>query len=256
MHKETPFVFPDRFCELESLVNVVSENEFGPVRPAGIDACRIGGADHHDFRAGACRFGRISSRNRVVTGADRCHAGGALFVRGYLFVTSQEVLYDFIDAQGLLVAGMAIHYISLAHLYGGFIMAFGLLTRVAALVQVPILASAVFLVHLDEGLFSSGQSFELAMLVLFLLLVICAFGPGKLSLDYSIEAALMRNEGPLGRLLVLIDRREAGDFEGVSELLTELGLDWPDLERAELEAVTWTDGLSDVDTQSGSVTSQ
>ena len=63
-------------------------------------------------------------------------------------------------------------------------MMMGLLTRLAALVQIPVLTGAVFVVHLREGLASPEQSLELAGLVLFLLLVVFAFGPGKLSLDY------------------------------------------------------------------------
>ena len=65
-------------------------------------------------------------------------------------------------------------------------LALGLLTRLAAMIQIPILTGAVFVIHLREGLVSPEQSLELAALVLFLLLIVFAFGPGKWSLDYKI----------------------------------------------------------------------
>ncbi|QXD15956.1 DoxX family protein [Rhodocaloribacter litoris] len=113
----------------------------------------------------------------------RIFLGIALFVRGYLFMTNQTLLQDFIEESGLLLGGTIIHYITLAHLYGGFIMALGLMTRIAALVQIPVLIGAVY-VHLTEGLLAQGQSLELSVLVLFLLLIIFVYGPGRLSLDY------------------------------------------------------------------------
>ena len=56
-------------------------------------------------------------------------------------------------------------------------------SRLAALLQVPILAGAVFLVHLGQGLMTAGQGFELAALTLFLLMLYAVFGPGHMSLD-------------------------------------------------------------------------
>ena len=66
---------------------------------------------------------------------------------------------------------------------GGAFLAVGLYTRIAALVQVPILAGAVFLVHWHDGLLSADQSLEFSALVLFLLVLVCAFGSGRWSLD-------------------------------------------------------------------------
>ena len=125
----------------------------------------------------------------------RIFLGAALFIRGYLFMSDQTLLQEFIGQRGLLVAGFVIHFVTLAHLYGGFIMTFGLMTRLSALVQIPVLMGAVYLhhsslqttmvyLHLTEGLLAQGQSLELSVLVLFLLLVIYFYGPGRLSLDY------------------------------------------------------------------------
>lgn len=60
----------------------------------------------------------------------------------------------------------------IAHLCGGAFLAIGLLTRLSALLQIPVLAGAVFLIHWHEGLFSLGQSLEFSSLVLFLLILL------------------------------------------------------------------------------------
>ncbi len=81
---------------------------------------------------------------------------------------------------------MLVHYITIAHLVGGLMLAAKLFTRLAALVQIPILIGAVFFVHIEEGLFAPGQSLKLAALVLFLLILVAVFGPGHFSLDYVL----------------------------------------------------------------------
>ena len=114
-------------------------------------------------------------------------------IRGiYLLLdpSSIEVFLDETSTPGLL------QYITFGHIIGGLMMALGLLTRLGVLIQIPILTGAVFVVHLREGLVSPEQSLELSGLVLFLLLVFFAFGPGKWSLDYKIFGGMFQAEGP------------------------------------------------------------
>ncbi|MCR9092877.1 MAG: HDOD domain-containing protein [bacterium] len=70
----------------------------------------------------------------------------------------------------------------------------------------------------------------------------------KLALEYSIEKALLRREGPVGELLALVECREEQDSVGIAENLAKLGLDWPDLERAALETIGWNQELSGLQT--------
>ena len=116
----------------------------------------------------------------------RVFLGFALFIRGLIFISDQEALMSLILAGGMEWAfpTALIHYITLAHLGGGLMLLFGLLTRLAALVQIPILFGAVFFIHWQEGLFAAGQSLELAALVLFLLVLVFLAGPGDLSMDH------------------------------------------------------------------------
>lgn len=119
----------------------------------------------------------------------RIYLGIGLFVRGWwFFVLNASELTDLVGemADTTFVSATLVHYVALAHFGGGLLMALGLLTRVAALVQIPVLIGAVFFVHLGEGLLASGQSLEFSALVLFLLVVIFFHGSGRLSLDYYL----------------------------------------------------------------------
>src|SRR5205814_3222940 len=80
--------------------------------------------------------------------------------------------------------GAVAHYVIPVHLVGGLLLAIGLLTRLAALAQMPILIGAVFYHWMPQVLvFEQRQSFEFATLVLFLLVLIFVYGAGRLSVD-------------------------------------------------------------------------
>ena len=72
--------------------------------------------------------------------------------------------------------------IGIVHLVGGALLFLGFFSRIGALVQLPILFSAVFFVHEHTQLMMGGQSLELAILVLFLLCIYLIFGSGPLTI--------------------------------------------------------------------------
>jgi putative oxidoreductase len=86
-------------------------------------------------------------------------------------------------------------YLVAAQLGGGALLVIGLWTRLAALLQVPIMASAVFLVHFPQGFFLRGiivdaakdqavaGGYEYALLVLAATLAVALLGGGELSVD-------------------------------------------------------------------------
>ena len=80
-------------------------------------------------------------------------------------------------------------------------MAIGLLTRIAALVQIPILLGAVFLVHFQGGLFAASKSFAFFVLVLFLLVLVFLYGSGRWSADYYIDRQQSQKEAEYMALL-------------------------------------------------------
>ncbi|MDP2136346.1 MAG: DoxX family protein [Candidatus Didemnitutus sp.] len=127
----------------------------------------------------------------------RIYLGVGLFVRGVLMFTSSrsDQITDMLQRSGQpwLLSVALLHYVAVAHFVGGILLIAGLLTRLAAGVQVPILAGAVFLIHRHEGLLSAGQSLEFSALVLVLLTVILAAGPGPLSVDGENKMELSAN---------------------------------------------------------------
>lgn len=118
----------------------------------------------------------------------RIYLGLGLFARGLLLITNTSTGYfvDLLQRAGhpWLITGAMLHYVMLAHFIGGALLTIGFLTRLAALVQIPILAGAVFFVHRQDGLFALGQSLEFSALVLFLLVIVAIAGAGKYSLDH------------------------------------------------------------------------
>jgi uncharacterized membrane protein YphA (DoxX/SURF4 family) len=118
----------------------------------------------------------------------RIYLGLALFVRGALFVARPEILLGMIQSSGGWFWPAAIgHYVAGAHIVGGLLLAAGFYTRLAALVQIPILLAAVFIAHWGEGLLGRGQALELAGLVLIMLVVFAFFGAGPLSFDHRLR---------------------------------------------------------------------
>ena len=126
----------------------------------------------------------INEHRTVALDLVRVYLGIGLFVRGVLFAYESQGVGALVDLSAFSFASAALaHYVTFAHLVGGLLLAAGLLTRLAALVQIPILAGAVFLVHLEQGLLSANQSLEFSALVFVLLLIVFVFGPGEWSAD-------------------------------------------------------------------------
>jgi uncharacterized membrane protein YphA (DoxX/SURF4 family) len=132
------------------------------------------------------------SRRELWLDCVRVYLGIGLLVRGMMLFSPQpQALVADLSTSGApwaLSAGV-LHYVMVAHLVGGVLLAVGLLTRLAALVQVPVVAGAVFFVHWNDGLLSLGQSLEFSALVLFLLCVFTVSGAGRLSLDHIVFGA-------------------------------------------------------------------
>lgn len=140
----------------------------------------------------------------------RIYLGIGLFVRGALFVGDVGLSVEELMGGAAPSFGSAalMHYVTLAHLVGGIFLALGLLTRLAAAVQVPILFGAVFIIHFRDGLLTADQSLEFSALVLFLLLVLAVFGAGRWSADHYL---FVRDEPSE------LDKRVARIFETARE---------------------------------------
>jgi putative oxidoreductase len=114
----------------------------------------------------------------------RVFLGVALFIRGIILASDPAIITTLAGEDKIY---WWYSYITIAHIIGGLSLSIGLLTRLGSLLQIPVLFGAVFLVHLKQGLLSVGQSLELSVLVLVLLIIHFAFGGGMLSVDNVIR---------------------------------------------------------------------
>src|SRR5258708_5763472 len=98
----------------------------------------------------------------------RIYLGIGLMVKAVYFMTHSEYLLEIMQTNGSLwfAPALVAHYIVFAHLCGGLCLALGLLTRVAAVIQLPILLAALFYIHLPRMVTSvaSRESLEFAAL--------------------------------------------------------------------------------------------
>lgn len=125
-------------------------------------------------------FNYFDERKTLAYPFIRIFLGLALFIRGFLFMIEPSTVTRIAgNEQNFYLFA----YVVIGHLLGGFLLAIGYFTRFAALIQIPILLGAVFVIHMKQGLLSSGQSLELSVLVLFLLITFFLFGAGSLSID-------------------------------------------------------------------------
>ncbi len=118
----------------------------------------------------------------------RMYLGVALFLRGVVFISDADSFMALLgsDSGSFLQSAFLVHYVALGHVFGGFMMATGLLSRVAALVQIPILVGAVAVSQAQGGLIAGMQGFEISALTLFLLVLILLYGSGEWSSDHYL----------------------------------------------------------------------
>ncbi len=112
----------------------------------------------------------------------RIFLGTALFARGYVLLGNPDAMLELAGDDTYFIW---FSYITIGHLIGGLLIAVGLFTRIGSLFQIPILAGAAFVVH-EKSLVMGGQSLELAIMVLFLLIVCFVFGSGTYALGKKL----------------------------------------------------------------------
>ena len=142
-------------------------------------------------------------------------AWGALILRvvlGVIFIMHAYLGYAVVTPKGMtaLLARMGIPsalllvlawYIVIAHAAGGVLMIVGLWTRLAALLNIPIMFGAVAMLHYAQGFFMKGvivdaaagraivAGYEFPLLVLACTVAVALIGAGPLSVDHQRRAA-------------------------------------------------------------------
>jgi len=118
--------------------------------------------------------------------------GLIIFGKGISFISDTSVLQNLITQNNVfgfsgMMISVGIHVVALAHLVGGILITLGLVTRFAAVIQIPILLFAVFFVNLTSGFSAPNSELWLSVLVLFLLIMFWVVGSGPLSVDEGLK---------------------------------------------------------------------
>lgn len=115
----------------------------------------------------------------------RIGLGVFLFSKGLYFMNNSLILADLIQPLKNYVGEIILlHYVVPAHIIGGILIVFGLLTRWALIAQIPVLIGAVLInilgeMHVGNMLISS--------IVLLLSIFFALYGSGKHSADYYFK---------------------------------------------------------------------
>lgn len=115
----------------------------------------------------------------------RIGLGIFLLIKGVLFIGESEQLSEL--AKPLQSFGgfmILIHYVAPAHLIGGILIIFGLLTRWSAIAQLPILLGAIAVNFIGP---MNGSNLLSAVLITVLCLFFAVYGSGKHSVDYNLK---------------------------------------------------------------------
>lgn len=115
----------------------------------------------------------------------RAGLGLCLFIKGIQFIYNNNLLNQ-IFAGSVLLSKFSWLAIAIAymHLLGGVFILAGLFTRLACMVQIPILLGAVFFVNMKQGFFSGGADLPFSVIILLLLCFFVVEGGGYFYLDH------------------------------------------------------------------------
>ena len=117
--------------------------------------------------------------------------GAFLFFKGVLFFQNMPFLRDLIIEAKLVdfspdTITAILYYVTYAHLVGGVLIFLGLITRLASLIQIPVVFGALFFINIFKNPVNSELWLSVVALTLLLLFVI--IGSGPLSLDRFLTA--------------------------------------------------------------------
>jgi len=82
---------------------------------------------------------------------------------------------------------LAGHYVVFAHLLGGILLIFGVLTRFACLIQIPVLLGAIFFVGTNKEMLRPYNELFLTVIVLLLTIYFLIAGNGPWSVKMTEE---------------------------------------------------------------------
>jgi len=132
--------------------------------------------------------------HRLEFWGDRHHPRWMDIVRIALGIFLVYKAVDFLNNMGDLVSLMsqntsfgsfayllAGHYVVFAHLLGGILLIFGVLTRFACVIQIPVMIGAIFFVGTNKEMLRPYSELLVSIIILLLLVYFLIAGNGPLS---------------------------------------------------------------------------
>jgi len=114
----------------------------------------------------------------------RIALGLFLLIKGVEFADNMNKLLNFMSNLpfGNFMMILLAHYVLFVHILGGILLATGLLTRFACLIQIPVLVTALF-----SNAINQFSQWTITILVLVLLIYFLIAGGGRWSLDWYVN---------------------------------------------------------------------
>ncbi|MFL5789762.1 MAG: DoxX family protein [Flavisolibacter sp.] len=118
--------------------------------------------------------------------------GLILLIKGIYFISNSQQLKDMI-LNSRFAAGVTFlaAYTTFAHLFGGVFIILGLFTRMAVILQIPVLIGALFFIIPRQAFLNFWPELILSIIVLFLLIFILVKGSGEISMEEYLKKNLL-----------------------------------------------------------------
>ncbi len=112
--------------------------------------------------------------------------GLVILFKGIYFISHTDELQSILSKSKFpWVSFIIAHYVALAHLAGGLLIAVGMFTRLAVAFQIPVLLGAVIFINSTKGFFSESSELAFSLMVLCLLVFYFFYGAGYISVDHT-----------------------------------------------------------------------
>ena len=120
----------------------------------------------------------------------RVALGLCLLAKGISFIRNSTILQTILATSSIPKSfSWLAYFIPWAHLFGGFLIVIGLFTRMAAILQIPILIGAIIFVSTKTGVYIGESDLLFSIIVLVLLLFFVVEGSGSYSVDKQIKTS-------------------------------------------------------------------
>ena len=120
----------------------------------------------------------IKINNRIVLLIFRVFLGLTLFIKGISFIRNKVIIETLISKNAMLEKFTFINIlIPFMHILGGFLILIGMYTRIAILIQIPIIIAAIIFL-LTSGVDFYFNEIAFAVTILIMLVIYLIFGDG------------------------------------------------------------------------------